>query len=110
VKEVLHQFIIPGANALYAAEADAPAKPEASAALEAGANKLVEGAQLLRTGPRLDAPRPGVEDNACKALVAVQKKDLDAMTIADGDFTAQCEDCHKPYRDAGAGMMNHPDR
>ena len=40
---------------------------------------------------------------------AAQSKDVDKLAAADGEFTAQCEDCHNAFRDKpGKGMMSEP--
>jgi hypothetical protein len=110
-------LLTPGSDALYAVEADAPATDEGWAAAQAAAAKVIEGAALMQTGHR-PAGRPdwiriskAVEDAAKRAQDAVRKKDIDALAAADGDFTAQCEDCHNAFRDAeGHGMMSDPAR
>lgn len=110
-------LLTPGSDALYAVEADAPATDEGWAAAQAAAAKVIEGAALMQTGHR-PAGRPdwiriskAVEDAARRAQDAVRKKDIDALAAADGDFTAQCEDCHNAFRDAeGHGMMSDPAR
>ena len=49
-----------------------------------------------------------VEEAARRSAAAAQARDMEALAAADGDFTAQCEDCHNAFRDAGGGMMQKP--
>jgi hypothetical protein len=114
VGEVHRALITPGSDALFAAEATPPTSEEGWRAVEAAAQKVVDGAALLQTGAR---PRDkagwmriskAVEDGARKSLEAARSKNIEALQMADGDFLAQCEDCHKIYRDAGGGMMADP--
>ncbi|MBI1361883.1 MAG: hypothetical protein GC155_16525 [Alphaproteobacteria bacterium] len=109
-------WLTPGSDALYAAEASPPTTSEGWASVEAGATKVIDGAALLQTGSR-PAGRDdwiriakAVEAATKKSLDAARAHDADALALADGDFTAQCEDCHKFFRDAGGGMMANPTR
>ncbi len=49
-----------------------------------------------------------VEDNAQKSGEAARARNAEAMAMADGQFTAQCEDCHNAFRDTDGGMMARP--
>jgi hypothetical protein len=60
------------------------------------------GRAMRETGCGL---QKAVEENAAKSVVAAQAQDSEALLLADGDFLVHCEDCHKPYRDPGGGMM-----
>jgi hypothetical protein len=109
-------LLTPGSDALFAAESNPPTTAEGWAGVEAGAHKVIEGAALLQTGSR-PAKRPDwvriaaeVEKAARKSQDAARARNIDALAAADGDFTAQCEDCHKAFRDAGGGMMSKPDQ
>ncbi len=116
VKQVHDDFLTPGSDALFAAESDAAANPQLWTAAEAGATRLVSGAEQLQTGSRLkDSGRwlqisQAVAASARKSFDAVKRKDPDALAAADGEFTAQCEDCHNLYRDKGHGMMSDPSK
>jgi hypothetical protein len=116
VADVHALLIRPGSDRLYAAESDAPASDDGWKSVEAAAQKLADGADLLAVGPRArdqgDWVRlsKAVADNARKSLAAAQKKDVEALADADGTFTGYCEDCHKTYRDSGKGMMSQPDK
>ncbi|MBI1360941.1 MAG: hypothetical protein GC155_11745 [Alphaproteobacteria bacterium] len=107
-------LLTPGSDTLYAAESEPPATPEAWAKVEAGAEQLIEGAALMQTGSRPEGRAEwiriskAVEDAARRSASAAHAHDADALAAADGDFTAQCEDCHNAFRDAGGGMMRKP--
>ena len=107
-------LLTPGSDVLYAAESLPPATAEGWASVEAGAEKVVEGARLMERGAR-PAGRSewvriakAIEDNAQKSAAAARARNAEAVAAADGDFTAQCEDCHNAFRDHGGGMMKKP--
>ena len=114
VGQIHSQMIIPASDALYAAESDAPATDGAWAAIQAAAQKLIDGARLLESAPKAQADpqwlriSKAVEDGGSKSLTAVKAHNVEALQAADGEFTAQCEDCHKFFRDIGGGMMAKP--
>ncbi len=105
----------PASNTLYAAESDPPATAEGWAAVEAAAARIIDGARLMQTGLRSQGRADWVrisrlvEEAATRAAEAGRMQDADMLAAADGDFTAQCEDCHNAFRDAaGGGMMSEP--
>lgn len=116
VTDVHTKLIDPGSEALFAAEADLPTTEEGWRAVEAAAQKMVDAAGLLQTAPRLKDHSDwlriskAVEDAARQSALAARSRDSEALQIADGAFLAQCEDCHKIYRDVGGGMMANPDK
>jgi len=115
VADVHAALIIPGSDALFAAESKMPESDEQWAALKAAAQKVIEGARHLQDPSRrrddMEWARiaKALEDGAGKSLAAVATQDIDTLPLANGEFVAQCEDCHTVYRDAGIGMMNNPD-
>lgn len=115
-EEIHSSLLTPGSDTLFAAESEAPGDAKGWAAVQEAATKVVEGAQLLQIGSR-PAGSPewiriakAFEDAARRSGDAVRARNLDALAVADGDFTAQCEDCHNIFRDAGHGMMSSPDK
>lgn len=115
VANVHAALIIPGSDALFAAESNSPEGDAQWASLEAAAQKVIEGARHLQDPSRrrddMEWARvaKALEDSAGKSLAAAAAQDIDTLPLANGDFVAQCEDCHTVYRDAGIGMMNNPD-
>ena len=109
-------LITPGSDALFNAESAPPDSDEGWRDVGAAAQKVAEGARLLQTGAHVrdtgDWLRlaKAVEEGALKSVSAAKTKDPDALLLADGEFLALCEDCHKIYRDAGGGMMASPDK
>jgi len=113
--EIHEAMLNPGSDSLYAVEADPPMSAEGWAAAEAAAGKVIDGAVELQAGVppagQLDWIRisKAVEDAARRAAVAARNKNVEALALANGDFTAQCEDCHNAFRDIdGGGMMSEP--
>ncbi len=113
--EIHEAMLNPGSDSLYAVEADPPATAEGWAAAEAAAAKVIDGAVQLQTSARpTEQPdwiriSKAVEDAARRSAAAVRNKDVEALALANGDFTAQCEDCHNAFRDIdGHGMMSEP--
>ncbi|MFT3725710.1 MAG: hypothetical protein QM773_19280 [Hyphomonadaceae bacterium] len=113
--EIHAAFLNPGSDALYAAEANTPIAAGDWARVEAAAVKMAEGAKRMQGGSqsegRADWVRISklVETAALRAREAARTKDADMLAAADGDFTAQCEDCHNAFRDKpGQGMMSDP--
>jgi hypothetical protein len=111
----IHSALLnPASDALYAAEADAPTTSEGWAAVQRAAEQMI-GATLMQTGSR-PAGRPEwirisklVEAAARRSAEAARAKNVELLAAADGDFTAQCEDCHNTFRDApGRGMTSEP--
>ena len=112
---VIHaRFLTPGSDVLFSAESMPPTTVEGWTAVEAGAKKVIDGAIMLQAGSQ-SAGRPqwlriakAVEDGAQKSAQAARAGNADALAAADGEFTAQCEDCHRFFRDTGGGMMSKP--
>ena len=111
--QMIHsRFLTPGSDILFSAESKPPTTVEGWTEVEAGAKKVIDGVIMLQAGSQ-SAGRPqwlriakAVQDGAQKSAQAARAGNADALAVADGEFTAQCEDCHRFFRDAGGGMMS----
>jgi hypothetical protein len=113
--EIHAALLDPGSDALYTAESEPPATDEGWAAVERAAAKMIQGAALMQTGSRPAGRAEWIriskltEDASRKSAAAVRERDVEKLAEADGEFTAQCEDCHNAFRDkAGGGMASEP--
>ena len=105
VGDVMHAFVIPGSETLFAAETEgAPADEAGWAKLEKGAADVIHGAELLKAPGR----SKGTEwndtlDTVIKATkttaAALAKKNADDLVFTDGDMMAGCTACHQKFRD-----------
>jgi len=107
----LHAKVItPSSNALFEAESSPPStaaeweKLRASAAELAQAASRLASKELARDQSQWSQFALTLKSQAEHAAAAAQKKDQDALVVANGDIVSVCEDCHAKYRDAGRSM------
>lgn len=103
--EVHEATIIPGSNALFAAESTPPETDEDWSALATAAQQVIEGAKLLQSGNR----PPGSSDwlmyaaevdLATRATIsgAIEAREPDEFVFLNGDMMAACTSCHQQFR------------
>lgn len=104
-REVHDAYIIPGSNALFAAERTPPETDEDWAALAAAAQQVIDGSNLLMQGNR----PPGSSDwlmhagavvDATKVTQtdAIEAQVADEFVFTNGDMMAGCTACHQQFR------------
>lgn len=105
VGDIMHAFIIPGSETLFAAETEgAPADEAGWARLRKAAADVIHGAELLKTGARSkgkawDATLDTVINATRVTAAALAKKNADDLVFTDGDMMAGCTACHQQFRD-----------
>ncbi len=104
-RDVHDVYIIPGSNALFAAETEAPETDEDWAALEAAAEQVIEGAKLLMAGNRPPGSSDwlmyaGEVDLMTRATIsdAIKPREPDEFVFTNGDMMAACTSCHQQFR------------
>jgi hypothetical protein len=103
-RQVHDALIIPGSNVLFAAESDAPATDESWASVRDGANKVIQGAELLKTGSRPDGRTDWIA--AAETVIAATKVTAEALAqnnaedlvFTNGDMMTGCTSCHQQFR------------
>lgn len=105
VGDVMHAYVIPGSETLFAAETEgAPADDAGWAKLQKAAQDVITGAELLKAPSR----SKGADWNATVDTViaatkitaeALSKKNADDLVFTDGDMMAGCTACHQKFRD-----------
>jgi hypothetical protein len=108
---VLHtKSITPASNVLFQAESTPPSTAQEWEQVRASAAALGRAAQQLASqDPAKDQSQwinfaQALRKQAERAVRAAEKKDQDALVVANGDIVSVCEDCHAKYRDAGRNM------
>lgn len=105
VADVMHAYIIPGSETLFAAESeDAPKDDAGWARLRSAAQDVITGCKFLTDANR---SKGAGWNKTCDTVVAAAKatgKDLDAKTtenlvFTDGDMMVGCTACHQQFRD-----------
>jgi cytochrome c556 len=103
-RDIHNALIIPGSEALFAAE-NAPPKTEAEwTALQASAQKVIDGMDFMKKGTRPQGRAEWtqfaqvVQDNTKITAAALAKKNADDMVFTDGDMMAGCTSCHQKFR------------
>lgn len=105
IGEVMHAFVIPGSETLFAAETEgAPADEAGWAKLQKGAADVIHGAELLKApGRSKGAAWDDTLDTVIKATkataAALASKNADDLVFTDGDMMAGCTACHQKFRD-----------
>lgn len=103
-RQIHDALIIPGSEALFAAENTPPANDQQWTDLEAAARKVIDGAGLMKTGSR---PQGRADWSAAADVVIVNTKlTADALAhrnagdlvFTDGDMMAGCTSCHQKFR------------
>lgn len=104
-RDVHEAYIIPGSNALFAAERTAPETDEDWSALASAVQHVTDGANLLMAGNR----PPGSSDwlmHAGAVVDAVKVTQSDAIearmaeefVFTNGDMMVACTSCHQQFR------------
>ena len=104
-REVHDAYIIPGSEALFAAETTPPETEEDWAALQAAAEKVIDGANLLMSGNRppgssdwlMHAGEVGLKTRAT-ITDAIELREADELVFTNGDMMAACTSCHQQFR------------
>jgi hypothetical protein len=105
VGDVMHAYVIPGSETLFAQESDDPPKDEAAwARLQKATADIIKGAELLKAPGRskgagwdktVDAVITATKVSAGK----LAKKNADDLVFDDGDMMTGCTACHQQFRD-----------
>ena len=108
---VLHsRMITPASDTLFQAESTPPSTAQAWEKVRASAAELAHAAARLASKDLARDPdqwtkfAQALKSQAEQAIAAAQKKDQDALVMANGNIVSVCEDCHAKYRDAGRSM------
>lgn len=105
VGDVMHAFVIPGSETLFAQESDDPPKDDATwTRLQKASADIIKGAELLKApGRSKGAGWDKDVDTVIKATKVTQgklaKKNADDLVFDDGDMMAGCTACHQQFRD-----------
>jgi len=104
--DVMHAYVIPGSETLFAAESEDPPKDDAGwAKLQAATDSIIKGAELLKADSRSEGRAGWVKDadtviTATKVTAAaLAKKNADDLVFQDGDMMTGCTACHQHFRD-----------
>ena len=110
VREIHDTAIIPGSDALFAIEKEAPKTIKAWQTARRDALGVTRGAKLLLApGTSRDMGdwlklSTALLARGTAAISAVEARDVEKVTLANGDLLEVCESCHTIYRDKGRGM------
>ncbi len=104
--DVMHAYVIPGSETLFAAETEDAPKDEAGwARLQKATQDVIKGAELLKQAPR-SQHREGWIKAADMVIAATKtsaanlaKKSTDDLVLTDGDMMTGCTECHQKFRD-----------
>ena len=105
VGDVMHAYVIPGSETLFAAETEgAPGDDAGWARLQKGAADVIHGAELLKSpsrskGPEWDDTLDTVIRATKATAEALSKRNADDLVFTDGDMMAGCTACHQKFRD-----------
>lgn len=105
VGDVMHAFVIPGSETLFAAETEgAPADEAGWTRLQKAAQDILTGAELLKApsrsmGPDWNATVDTVIAATKITAEALAKKNADDLVFTDGDMMTGCTACHQKFRD-----------
>lgn len=103
---VMHAFVIPGSETLFAAESDDPPADEAGwLKLQKAAADVIHGTELLKADSRAGG-RAGWIKDADTVIAATRvtaealaKKTTEDLVFTDGDMMTGCTACHQNFRD-----------
>ena len=104
--DVMHAYVIPGSETLFAAETeDAPKDDAGWARLEKATRDVIKGAELLNAAPRSQGREGWIK--AAEMVIAatktssanLAKKSTEDLVLTDGDMMAGCTECHQKFRD-----------
>ena len=104
VGDVMHAYVIPGSESLFAAESEAPADDAGWKRLQDAAQAVITGCDLLKKPSRSMGPG---WDKTCDTVIAattitheaLMKKSADDLVFTDGDMMGGCTACHQQFRD-----------
>lgn len=105
VGDVMHAYVIPGSETLFAAETEGPPTDATGwARLRTAAQDIITGTQLLKApsrsmGPEWDATVDTVIAATKVTAEALAKDNADDLVFSDGDMMAGCTACHQKFRD-----------
>ena len=105
VGDVMHAYVIPGSETLFAAESEAPTDAESWARLRSAAQDVITGAELLKSPERAQGRDGWIK--AADSVIAATKQTAEALSrnnaddlvFTDGDMMAGCTECHQKFRD-----------
>jgi hypothetical protein len=105
VGDVMHAYVIPGSETLFAQESDDPPKDEAAwAKLQKAAADIIKGSELLKAPGR--SKGAGWDKTVDTVITATKvsagklaKKNADDLVFDDGDMMTGCTACHQEFRD-----------
>lgn len=106
--EIHNALIRPGSQALFDAESSPPQDEAGWAKLQAAAQQVIAGANMLKTGsrPQGRAEWPTFADKVIAATKitadALAQKKADELVFTDGDMMEGCTGCHEKFRTGGA--------
>ncbi len=106
VADVMHAFVVPGSETLFAAESeDVPADDAGWARLMKATEDVIHGCELLKQpgrskGPAWDATCDTVIGATRQTAEALSRKSVDDLVFTDGDMMGGCTSCHAQFRDA----------
>ncbi len=105
-REIHDALIIPGSNALFAAEMEAPETDPAWADLRAAAIQTITGAEALKSDARAQDRQAWI-DAADLVIAATQQtsealaqNNADELVFTNGDMMTGCTACHQSFRGA----------
>jgi hypothetical protein len=104
--DVMHAYVIPGSETLFAAESEDPPTDDAGwARLRTAAQNVITGAEMLKAPVRAQG-RDGwvkaadmVIEATRKTSEALAKNNADELVFTDGDMMTGCTECHQKFRD-----------
>ncbi len=105
VFEVMHAYVIPGSETLFAAESeDAPTDAAGWARLNKAAEDVIKGAELLKApsrsmGPEWDATLDTVINATKVTAESLAKNTTEDLVFTNGDMMTGCTSCHQQFRD-----------
>jgi hypothetical protein len=105
IGDVMHAYVIPGSETLFAAESEAPTDAESWAKLRTAAQDIITGAELLKSPERAQGRDGWIK--AADTVIAATKQtakalsenNADDLVFTDGDMMAGCTACHQQFRD-----------
>ncbi len=105
IADVMHAYVIPGSETLFAAESETPTKPEDWARLRSAAQDVITGTELLKSPERAQGRDGWIK--AADTVIAATKQTSKALAennaedlvFTNGDMMAGCTECHQKFRD-----------
>jgi len=104
--DVMHAYVIPGSETLFAAESEDPPTDDAGwAKLRTAAQNVITGAEMLKAPSRAQGRNGWVKAADMviaatrKTSEALGKNNADELVFTDGDMMTGCTECHQKFRD-----------